>query len=316
MISEYYIPKKKLSNSDLEKLFPDFTASKISNKVGIEERGLTEIDEYASDLACRAALKLFDKKQIDKNEIDFLIYCTQSPDYSIPTTACILQDRLELSTGTGAIDINQGCSGFIYGLAICKGLIFSGIANNILLLTSDTYTKYIDKLDKGNKSIFGDGATATLISNLSKFKFLEFSLGSDGSGHKNLIVPNSGLRDKVLNVKPTLYMNGTEIFNFTLKSIPNLLNDVLDKNNLDINDIDLFIFHQANKFMLEHLARKLKIPIHKFIIDMKNTGNTVSSTIPICINKHFDRFKKSRYILLCGFGVGYSWGACVIENEI
>ncbi len=314
--TEYFLPKKKLSNSELQNIFPEFSSQKIYEKVGIAERAVSDENEYASDFAVQASFKLFKKLKLDINSVDFLIYCTQSPDYFLPTTACIIHEKLGLNKSAGAIDINQGCSGYIYGLAFSKSLIVSGVAKNVLLLTSDTYTKYLDPNDKGNRSIFGDGASATLISNSNNRNILNFSLGSDGSGAHNLIVKNSGIRNNTFCLKPTLFMNGTEIFNFTLKSIPNLINDVLIKNKLDLNDIDLFIFHQANKFMLNHLRRKIGIDKEKFIIDLESTGNTVSSTIPICINKYYKEFCKSKYILLCGFGVGYSWGACIIENKL
>ncbi len=315
LYTDYYIPENKLTNNDLESLFSDFSAKKIFEKVGINKRGVSSKDEYASDLAVEASKKLFKNSNFNPQEIDFLIYCTQSPDYFLPTTACIIQDRLGLNKTVGAIDINQGCSGFIYGLALCKSLILSGVAKNILLLTADTYTKYIDDSDKGNKSIFGDGASASIISSKIDSMIHKFVLGSDGSGSKNLIVNNSGLRDNDFCLKPNLYMNGTEIFNFTLKSIPKLVTSVLEKNNLNIDQIDLFIFHQANKFMLEHLRRKIGIDKNKFIVDLEDTGNTVSSTIPICIKKYNDIYRQSKYILLCGFGVGYSFGACIIENK-
>lgn len=313
--TDYYIPDNKLTNEDLANVFSDFSSKKIYEKVGIKERGVSLKNEYASDLAVNASQKLFKNSNFDTSKIDFLIYCTQSPDYFLPATACIIHERLGLKKSVGAIDINQGCSGFIYGLALCKSLIFTGIAKNILLLTADTYTKYIDDTDKGNKSIFGDGASASIISSTMQSKILDFVLGSDGNGSNNLIVKNSGLRDNNFCFKPSLFMNGTEIFNFTIKSIPKLIFEVLKKNNLNIDQIDLFIFHQANKFMLEHLRRKIGINKDKFIVDLEYTGNTVSSTIPICIKKYNNIFRSSKYILLCGFGVGYSFGACIIENK-
>jgi 3-oxoacyl-[acyl-carrier-protein] synthase-3 len=311
---EYHLPTKRLLNEDLENIFPDFTATKISEKVGISSRCISSENEFAVDLGIEASRKLILKNGIDSQSIDFLIFCTQSPDNTLPSGSAVIQNSLNLKKSLGSIDINQGCSGYIYGLFLASSILKSGHYKNILLVTADTYTKYITENDKSNRSIFGDGASATLI-NKRNLNFLDFSLGTDGSGSKNLVAFNSCLKKNSSFSTPELYMNGTEIFNFTIKNVPSLVRNILDKNSLEINDIDLFIFHQANKFMLNHLRKKIGIPDEKFLIDMEDTGNTVSSSIPIVISKHFERFEKSKRILLCGFGVGYSWGACIIDNN-
>lgn len=189
----------------------------------------------------------------------------------MPTTACILQDRLGIPVSCGALDFNLGCSGYIYGLGLAKGLICSGVAKNVLLITSETYSKYISKSDKSNKTIFGDGASATIVSIFGRGLIKEFSFGTDGKGANNLIVKEGASRFPLMPVdqsitngakinKPCLYMNGPEIFSFTSSAVPRLTTDTLQKNNLSIDDIDLFIFHQANQFMLEHLRKKIGIP--------------------------------------------------------
>lgn len=323
---EYYIPKGVLTNSHLEEKFSEYSAQQIEKKVGIKQRHIVSEDETALDLACNAGKKIL--QNYDKNLIDFLMLCTQSPDYYLPTSACILQDRLGLQTDIGAMDFNLGCSGFIYGLGLSKGLINSGIATNILLITSETYSKYIHPKDRSNLSIFGDGAAAIIITKSEKEKIFNFVLGTDGKGYKNLIVPNGGMRcryqenaeEKVdqsgsIRTDNNLFMDGPEIFNFTIKKVPTVVSNVLEKNNLNLNNIDFVIFHQANSYILEYLRKKIKIPKEKFYINLENTGNTVSATIPIALKDCLDKklINKGELILLIGFGVGYSWGGTIIE---
>lgn len=307
---EIFLPKKVLTNRQISQKFPEYSVEKIGEKIGINERKLVSDNEFASDLAINASRKLFKKANFDSKEVDYILYCTQSPEYIIPTNACLIQHRLEISTSAGAIDINQGCSGYIYGLSLAKGLLASNQANNILLITSDTYSLYLDENDKSNRTIFGDGSSATLISNVGKYKIGGFVLGSDGSGFEHLILKNSGLKGFNFK-KPELYMNGPKIFEFTIKIIPPLINKILEKNNSILEEIDAFVFHQANKFMLEHLRKKIKIPKEKFMYSMENSGNTVSSTIPIVLKNI--QHKNYRKILICGFGVGLSWGGTILS---
>lgn len=321
----YYLPELKLSNHDLSIKFPEWSVNKVTDKIGIECRHIAAEDETSVDLAIKASIKLFTEFEIDKSSIDYLILCTQSPDYFLPTSACLVHETLGLSKNAGAIDINQGCSGYVYGLSLAKGLVSSGICKNVLLITAETYSKYIHESDKSNLSIFGDAATASLISNSGLLDIGDFVFGSDGSGFEDLIVKNGGSRNKknksVLNDDNSydpndyLYMNGGNVFNFTLKAVPNLIDCVLKKNNLFDNEIDYFVFHQANSFMLNTIRKLCKIEESKFHNDMKNTGNTVSSTIPIVLKDVYFNEKKSndKNILLAGFGVGYSWAGCVLE---
>jgi 3-oxoacyl-[acyl-carrier-protein] synthase-3 len=233
-----------------------------------------------------------------------------------------------LSKSIGALDFNLGCSGFVYGLSLAKGLIKAGIATEILFITAETYSKHLHKLDKGNRSIFGDGAAATLISSADYEGIGNFKLGTDGSGSQNLIIRNGGAKNNYKKDSKDffdengfvrndnyLFMNGPEIFNFTIENIPLLVNQTLLKNNLTIETVDYFILHQANKFMLDYLRKKMKIPEGKYYQNMLQTGNTVSATIPIALKDALDKkiIKKGNKVLLAGFGVGYSWGATVIE---
>jgi 3-oxoacyl-[acyl-carrier-protein] synthase-3 len=322
---EYYFPDLQEFNS------PD---DKLTGKIGIHSKHIAAQDETASDMAVKAAKKLFNNTGIERDKIDFLIFCTQSPDYILPTTACIIQQRLGLPNSCGAFDFNLGCSGYVYGLSIAKGLIESGSANNILLLTGDTYSKFINEKDRSVKVIFGDAASATLISGIeSDTEFIgPFVFGTDGSGAENLIIPAGGMREPIteeskveyedqygnLRSRANLYMNGPEIFNFTLKEIPSTVEKLLTKSGCQKDDYDFFVFHQANKYMLEHLRKKLKIDIGKFPIDMERCGNTVSSTIPIVLKNQLDQHKIQDHhlLMLLGFGVGYSWAGCNIRWKL
>lgn len=300
--------------------------SKVEDKIGIKNRHVANKDETVLELAFEAAKAVLN--DFDKNMIDFIIFCTQTPTYILPTTACILQNKLELGTSVGALDFNLGCSGYVYGLSLSKGLISSGVAKNILLITADTYTKYIHPKDKGNRSIFGDAATATIISENHRNNLGEFVFGTDGSGFESLIIRNGGAKsrfdEKAINRTygdqnvyndNFIYMNGPDIFNFTISKIPSLIEETLKKNKLILDQVDYFIFHQANSFMLEYLRKKIGIPKEKFHNDMTDTGNTVSSTIPIALSnaKKQGFVKNGDKVFLAGFGVGLSWGATVIE---
>lgn len=321
----YYLPDYKLTNEIISDNFPEWDVNKISSKTGINERRISAVNEFASDMGVKAAEKLFEEHDIKKSDIDFILFCTQSPDYFLPTTACIIQNKLGLNTSIGALDFNLGCSGFVYGLSLAKGLIAGNMAKNVLLITSETYSKYLHPLDKSNRTIFGDAAAATLISFENGFCSIgDFIFGTDGNGAENLIVKNSGLRhrhsfasdkiDEFGNIRNdnNLFMNGSEIFHFTIDSIPKLTADILNKTNLKLEEVDLFIFHQANKYMLNHIRKKIGISEEKFFISMEHCGNTVSSTIPIAMRDAIsqDKFKYVKNCIIEGFGVGYSWSAC------
>lgn len=325
----YYLPQQSLTNSLIAEQFPEWTIEKISSKTGIYARPTSGKDEYSSDMALSASEKLFSEYQIDKAEIDFILLCTQSPDYFLPTTACILQHKLGLRTETGALDFNLGCSGYVYGLALAKGLIDTGMAKNVLLVTSETYTKFIHPKDKSNLTIFGDAAAATLVSKEGDGgEIKNFVFGTDGAGADNLIVKRGGVRfphseeakdivDEFGNItnEKNLYMNGSAIFNFTIDRIPKLIKEVLAVNQSNEEGIDLYVFHQANLYMLNHLRKKLGVPEDKFFVYLKDCGNTVSSTIPIALCEALRQQKiiMGNNVLLAGFGVGYSWAGCVLQ---
>ena len=330
---EFYLPPGVVSNQDLAQEFPGWSVEKIQGKTGIMQRHVAAENECSSDLAVAAAQKLFAATGFDPKRIDYVLLCTQSPDYYLPTTACLVQHRLGIPTSAGAVDFNLGCSGYVYGLGMAQSLILGGQASALLLITAETYSKFIHPQDKSVRTLFGDAAAATLITaspdGLNGSRPAVYIYGTDGSGAENLIVPAGGLRkphseataqessDESGNVRSqdNLYMNGAEIFTFTLQAIPDCVQRVLAKAGKALDDVDLFVFHQANQYMLEHLRMKLKIPKEKFYVFLRDCGNTVSSTIPIALKEAANdgKLKPGDVVMLVGFGVGYSWGAVLLE---
>lgn len=325
----YYLPEKILTNEQLAEVYKDWLPEKISEKTGIVSRHIAAENETALDLGVKASKRLLSEHDINPKDIDFVLLATQSPDYLLPTSACILQNELGIPTSAGALDFNLGCSAYIYGLALAKAIIASGMAKNTLLVTAETYSKHINPMDKSTRTIFGDGAAASLITEGNVGNIGMFVLGSDGSGSKHLIIPAGAMRtpksdmtkkelqDDSGNIRSSenLFMDGPEIFNFTIEVVPNCVQETLEKNRLTFTDIDMFIFHQANKYMLDFLRRRLRIPEEKFYVNFSDIGNTVSATIPIALSRAAkeERIKKGDKIMLVGFGVGLSWGATIIE---
>ncbi len=323
----YYLPEKVVTNEDIVRDFPEWSVEKIASKVGVHQRHVAAADETAADLAVKAAQSLFKQGKCGPQEVDFVLFCTQSPDYFLPTSACIIQKRLGLRTDIGALDFNLGCSGYVYGLALAKGLVVSGVAANVLLLTGETYNKHLHPKDKGNRTIFGDAASATLVGTDGIAEIGKFSLGTDGSGADNLIIKSGGMRcpkrqddlhfDENNNPVSSdyLYMNGSEIFTFTLDNVPPLIADTLSRNGVEKDEADLYVFHQANKYMLDFLRKKIRIAPERFYYCLSEYGNTVSNTIPIALSNALqDGFlTKGMKVVIAGFGVGYSWGGCLLR---
>ncbi|WP_047395540.1 3-oxoacyl-ACP synthase III family protein [Chitinibacter sp. ZOR0017] len=327
-----YLPEFELNNDELARIYPDWTADKIYLKTGIKSRRIASESETAVDLAFNAASALFENGLVNRRDIDFIILCTQTPDYFLPTSACILQDRLGIPTSAGALDVNLGCSGYVYGLSLAHGLISSGSAKCVLLLTADTYTKLIHPHDKSVRTLFGDAAVATVLVESSaqdQSSIGSFVFGTDGSGANDLKVDAGGFRnlhadtdqkevvDDSGNIRTSsnLQMNGAAIMAFSLTVVPKAFNLILDKSGLNRDDFDFFVFHQANKFMLDSLRKKLKIPEDKFPILMESCGNTVSSSIPMALleMRKSGQLVRGKRVMLLGFGVGLSWAGCVLN---
>ena len=324
----WHVPEKELTNEQLLNEFPNHKIKELTRLTGVESRRIAAENETSADLAVKAAEKLFIEHNVNKANIDFIIFCTSGGDYITPASACIIQDRLGLSNHCGAFDFNQGCTGYIYGLSLADSLIKAGNANNILLLTAETIHRIIHPKDPSMLALFGDGASATLLEKSDKDQIGKFIFGTDGSRYDHIIVRHGRERyplpkfaepdfvDDFGNTKnnANFYMNGGAIFNFILEKAPFLVSHLLEEKNLSYDDIDYFVFHQANRIVLETIGKKLRIPDEKIIIELNDVGNTVSSTIPISIKKSMDKgiIKKGDTIMVAGFGVGLSWGGSII----
>lgn len=318
-----YLPEKRLTNLELSNHF-NIEPEKIFKSTGIENRYIAAENECASDMAVMAAENLFHNEGVNKQEIDFLIFCSECFDYIAPASSCIIQNRLGLPKTIGCFDLAYGCSGYVYGLGLAYGLLKGGIAKKILFLTADTSTKVVAKEDLKLRSIFSDIATASLLeldeNNIDQTQFI---FGTDGEGALDLYIEDSCFRkpvapDYVLHQgmeRGKMYMEGINVFSFSVKRIPVLVDDILNKYGLKKEDIDLFIFHQPSIFILETIIKKLSLPKEKVFFNLKEYGNSVSSTIPMSLYDARQQgvLKEGMLVLLAGFGIGYSWGGTILK---
>lgn len=306
----------KLSNEKLRSQFPDADIDRLASKTGIVCRRIASESQSAADLAATACGELLSRHP--SQDIDGLIYVTQSPEFFLPSTACILQDRLGLGTKTACLDLNLGCSGYVYGLAVASGLIASRAASRVLLVTSDTYSKYLDPTNLQTRILFGDGASASLLD--ASFEGIgPFDLYTDGSGASLLRCPAEPLRvpigsDSLPNASchKNLFMDGAGIFTFTLREVPRSVEAFLKTNGRSFADYDHVVFHQANQFVIDQLASRLAIPHEKVVRRYSDIGNTVSTSIPAAIHGVKTPRSEPKRWLLIGFGVGLSWSICEI----
>ena len=312
---EYYLPSKIITNQYLSDVC-GIDAEFLENKIGIKQRHMAQEDETVADMAVSAGELLFERNNVKKEDIDLLLLCTQHADYKLPTTACIIQDRLGLPTSCAAFDINLGCSGFVYSLGIAGNFIKTEQMKNALIIMADQYSKSINYKDKNTASLFGDAATAILLSASDKKNgIIDIVYGTDGSNYDKLIIYNSGIKKD--NEKSNyLSMDGREIFKFSTRVVPNSVYQLLERNNLQKSDIKYFIFHQANQYMLNEIKNRLQLTDEQMVIDMENYGNTVSSTIPIAYKNllNSNKLQQGDKIVFCGFGVGLSWASALYEE--
>lgn len=314
---EFSVPEKSESNDALLADNPGWDLSKIYEKTGVARRYVAAPGQTAADLCVQAAEKLLQSGVVAREEMDALLFCTQSPDYALPTTACIIQDRLRLPRRTAAFDVNLGCSGFVYGLAIAGSMIDAKLSRNVLLLCGETYTRYIDAHDRTCRPLFSDAGTATLIQWSERPSIGPFELGTDGAGHEALMVPDSGAR--VLDGGPRrpgcLQMDGPSVFMFTMSTVPQSVKALAGVAGIGLEDVDLFVFHQASKLVLDEVVKHLHLPPAKVLRNLETMGNTVSATIPIVLRQAADEgtLAPGQLAMLVGFGVGYSWGACLVR---
>lgn len=327
---EYALGSETLSFETLEERLGAENMRKVFSVSGIRTRRVAPKGVCGSDLAYEAAEKLFERTGIDRNEIDLLVHCTQTPDYLMPTTACLLQERLHLGKHCAAFDINLGCSQYVYGLSVASSMIAAGVANRALVLTGDTMSHTVNERDRALVPLMGDAGSATLLGVVPENQgFMGFELGTDGSGAKYLMLPASGFRvphsaetavavaDKDGNVRSleNMYMNGAAVFHFAITVVPATVRKVLEKVGLGLDQVDLVLFHQANGYMLEHLVKKLQIPKEKTHFFLEETGNTSGSTMPGVLWDaiRVGKVRPGSVILMIVFGVGLSWAATVMR---
>ena len=286
-----HYPARIETNAELQRENPNWDMAEIADKTGILQRHIAAASECASDLGVAAAERLFSEFGVDPRSIDYLLLCTQTPDYPLPTTACLMQDRLGLRTDIGALDFNLGCSGFVYGLSLADGLIRSGVAGRCLLVTAETYSKYIHPADRSLRTIFGDAAAATLIEPIDAPSMGAFEFGTDGRGGDTLLVTGRGLRPIEDSLQPRgrkrwasdLYMDGPSLMRFAVGSIPEIVDRILAKAGQGRDDVDLYLMHQATLKMLQQLRLVLEVDAARLPVHLAEMGNTVSSTLPILI---------------------------------
>jgi 3-oxoacyl-[acyl-carrier-protein] synthase-3 len=326
------VPKNVSSNYELRNMMPEEEVEKVINSIGIKEKRIADKDVCTSDLCFKAAEKLLEDNQTGKDEIDALIFISQTPDYRQPATAMSLQNRLGLSKSTLCFDINLACSGYVYGLSVAFAYASCEGIRKVLLLVGETMSKTISTEDKTTMPLFGDAGTATLISKISGMTISLFSLNSDGSESDILRIPYGGYRhpssieglkeytddDGNTRTGEHLIMKGMEVFNFGLREVSKDIKKVIAEINKNIDYIDVFIFHQANKFMTDFFAKRLKINLEKVPYSLSRFGNTSSASIPLTIvsemyNKNV--FPNRRQVIVSGFGAGLSWATALINLE-
>lgn len=310
-----YFPDTTLGNETLVERF-GFEREFLDEKIGVRSRPVAAPGEGVSHMAEAAARKLFDDGLAAPGEIGLLVVCTQNPDYRLPGVANILQHRLGLPQSIAAFDINLGCSGFVTGLSVVRSMMLAEGVDKALLVTTEAYSKVMGEGDRHTLPLFGDGAAATLVTADGPGAIGRFVFGSDGSGAEHLIVRGGGGLHPL--DPPTgdnaLFMDGRAIFTFMMRRVPKNVKDCLKANGLEMDDIDVFAFHQASRYMLENLRGMLRLPEEKVPVFLENTGNTVSSTIPVVLESlGGPEGLAGKRVLVAGFGVGLSWAAGVVH---
>lgn len=326
---EYFLPEKIITNLDIQNEHPEWDIQKVAEKSGVYERHIASISETAFNLACKAVEKLFESGVIAINDIQGIVFCTQSPDFIMPSNAFLIHKHFGLPANVWAFDYNLACSGYIYGLAISRGMLETNMASNILLITADTYSKYINAKDRSTNVLFGDGAAVSLICKEENAGIIDVQLASAGSEYESFYIPSGGCRSpkndttKIISkdysgnerTLENIHMNGFAVWKFISKTVPDQINDLLTRNNLTVKEVNFFGFHQASKLTLDSLIKAMKIDPEKVFMNLDKVGNTVSASIPIALKdaELKGKLKKGDLVLLSGFGVGLSWGSLIMK---
>lgn len=316
------LPARQVSNAHFEDQFGEAAVKDVVKMIGVENRYWTDESTSTRDLCAKAAKHLLQQLDWEPTSVDALIFVSQTPDFRLPASACALQADLALAPTCIAFDINLGCSGYPYALWLGMTMVQTGTARRVLLAVGDTISKIVDPKDRSTALLFGDAGTVTALE-AAEGKQATFVMGTDGRGASNLIVPRGGFKDYSLcgdarladKTADCLYMDGGEIFNFTLKAVPALISETISASGFAHDDHDGFLLHQANMFMLKHLAKKSKIPIEKAPININQYGNTSCASIPLLMTTSLkDRLSsESMRLGLFGFGVGYSWAGASLD---
>ncbi len=323
------VPKKVINNYEYTEHFPKEDVKKIVDKIGIYERRFTDKKTTSSDLCFAAAEKLLGDLDIDRSEIELLVFISQTPDYRMPASSVILQDRLGLSKSTMAFDLSLGCSAFVYGLSVVYAFMEKSGLKKALLLNGETRSKVYSPKDRMTAFIFGDAGVAALIERDKKYDQSYFSLNSDGSRESLIKIKGGGyrhqssletLKERVVDDYGNIrtdehgYMNGADVFNFVLREIPKDIKQILTYSDKTKEEIDYFVFHQANNYINSYIAKKLKLEKEKVPSSISKFGNTSSVSLPLTIVSELkNKFEDEKHLLLCGFGVGMSWASSVLK---
>lgn len=322
------VPETKESNRDYQ-LITDAERAMFIKTTGIEERHIATKGETTGDLCTHSAEVLIQKSGWNKEEIDLVIFVSQSPDYFLPATSIVIQDRLGLKKSTAAFDINLGCSGYVYGLSVAASMMASGGFRKALLLVGDISTAALNRKDKSTWPLFGDCGTATALEYNRDYE-MHFNLQSDGSGKEAIIIPHGGIRrplteDSLVEKEyepgitrhhRNVWLNGLDVFNFSVREAPLNVNELLAASKKTVDDVDFLVMHQANFLMNETIRKKLKFPAEKTPYSLKHYGNTSSASIPLTlVHQLSGEENQHRNLLLAAFGVGLSWGACYLETD-
>ena len=298
-----YIPENKTSNIDRMDEF-NTDESFITEKLGIKQVSVKELNDNVSDMCVKAYHNLSEKTTIDLNKIKALVLITQNPDTKIPHTSAIIHKKLNLPENCACFDVSLGCSGYVYGLSILSSFLTANGYTEGLLFTCDPYSTIINPSDKNTAFLFGDAATVTLLSEAPIFKLGKFSFGTIGKESHNL----------TCDFNEELFMNGRGIFNFAARYVPVDLKKSLELNKIELNDLDSVIFHQGSKYIIDTLIKRIGLNPEKVVCDIMDYGNTVSSSIPILLEKEIPQISKNN-IFICGFGVGLSWASTILTRN-
>ncbi|MCB0723891.1 MAG: ketoacyl-ACP synthase III [Ignavibacteriae bacterium] len=326
---EYYLPGAPVTNAEMASENPEWDMAKVESKTGVYTRYIASQGETAFDLGIKACEKLFASNKVTPGDIGGIIFCTQSPDYIMPSNAFLVHEHFSMPSNVFAFDYNLACSGYVYGLAIAASMLNTGLSKNILLINGDTYSRFINPGDRSTKSLFGDAATVSLLGVGPSGELIDVILQSSGKDYKSFYVPAGGCRipfsqqtaeeekDESGNIRSLndIYMNGFGVWKFIGETVPAQIKELLKRNDLSKDDIDCFIFHQASKLTLDSLLNALKLDKEKVYMNMDKVGNTVSASIPIALKDAWDegKIKRGDRILLSGFGVGLSWASAIIK---